>query len=270
MFGNCYTKEPPLHQAVIDNDIDRVKELAQQPAEFLKVNALGFTALEIAHFLDRKESITLLDKAPPHSITVQLPDAAHTKELSESDFNQEFNIDYAPYLRFASYKELKKVIRECPLMIKNKVTGHEQRELGQKYSEMIASGRTKKLTIKWIDSVIGFGVYSQELIQPGEYIGEYTGLLRQTRRNSHDFNAYCFHYPTRFWSLNYYIVDAQNEGNITRFINHSDEPNLEPFGVYDRGLLHLVLISNRQIPPNTQLTYDYGDDYWQRRIKLPL
>jgi SET domain-containing protein len=63
-------------------------------------------------------------------------------------------------------------------------------------------------------------------------------------------------------------VDALQEGNVTRFINHSNVPNLEPRCFVERGLLHQVFMARQKISKGTQLTFDYGNDYWIRRQKI--
>ena len=65
-----------------------------------------------------------------------------------------------------------------------------------------------------------------------------------------------------FWG---FVIDAEKGGNLTRFINHSDQPNLEPIGVFWKGSLHIILRSLKKIQKGEQLTYDYGADYWSRR-----
>jgi SET domain-containing protein len=63
------------------------------------------------------------------------------------------------------------------------------------------------------------------------------------------------------------VIDAQDFGNHTRFINHSFQGNLEPASVYCDGLMHVIFYANKTIPAGTQLCYDYGEDYWEKRGK---
>ena len=64
-----------------------------------------------------------------------------------------------------------------------------------------------------------------------------------------------------------YTIDAKHKGNITRFINHSYEPNLEPLGVFSRGVMHIILRTKKWIKKGQQITYDYGPQYWKKREK---
>ena len=73
--------------------------------------------------------------------------------------------------------------------------------------------------------------------------------------------------PTKFWSLQYFVMDAQNAGNELRFANHSDTPNIRPFCLIDRGLVHIGFFALRQIEVGEELTFDYGRAYWKYRKK---
>jgi SET domain-containing protein len=62
------------------------------------------------------------------------------------------------------------------------------------------------------------------------------------------------------------VIDA-TAGCLTRFINHSSNPNLTPIHAYWEGFYHLIFLSLRAIHPGEQLTFDYGETYWYIREK---
>jgi SET domain-containing protein len=62
------------------------------------------------------------------------------------------------------------------------------------------------------------------------------------------------------------VIDA-TKGNLTRFINHSIHPNLKPIHVFYEGFYHLIFLALRRIEKGTQLSYDYGKNYWYIREK---
>lgn len=66
-----------------------------------------------------------------------------------------------------------------------------------------------------------------------------------------------------------YAVDAKWYGNVSRFINHSCDPNLEKRTVFveshDPHLSRLAFFANSLIPKNTELSYDYG--YYKGNVK---
>jgi len=262
--------ETPLHLAVLDDDQLKAKELSQDPALLQAQNRLGFTALEIAQLLGKRKYVQILHPQLPQTFKVLPKEQISPLELSEKEFEEFFNIRYLSHLRFATYQELKDVIHNCPWILKSSSLGQENRELGKKYREEILAGYTVEPTIQWVDDVFGYGAFAGQDLAPGTFVGEYTGLVRRLYRLHPDHNGYCFHYPTRFFSWKYYMVDALKEGNLLRFVNHSDEPTLEPLCLVDRGLLHLAFRTKGLIKRGAQLTFDYGTDYWKRREKFAL
>ena len=55
-------------------------------------------------------------------------------------------------------------------------------------------------------------------------------------------------------------VDATEESPyLGRLINHSRKGNLKAKAVEVCGKPHLILLAQRDIPPGTELLYDYGD-----------
>lgn len=60
-----------------------------------------------------------------------------------------------------------------------------------------------------------------------------------------------------------YVVDGEFMGNVTRFINHSCEPNCRQYTVsynkYDEKVYELAFFASENIPARTELTFDYMD-----------
>jgi Proteins containing SET domain len=135
------------------------------------------------------------------------------------------------------------------------------------FSPQLSQGTTTPLLIKWISDEMGYGAFAETDLALGDFAGEYTGLVRPLFRRRPDHNPYCFHYPTRLWSFNYYVVDALREGNLMRFVNHSNKPNLLPLCMVNNGILHLVFVASQHIPKGTELVFDYGKDFWIHRTK---
>lgn len=259
-----FYKEPALHQAVIDGDRAAVIALSRYPELLLEKNSLGFTALELAFLLNNTECIRILHPECNRIIKIVFKDQEILKKCSPDEFEKAFNVKYLSHLHFSSYRELIKAIRNCPFLLRTKV-GEENRALALAYQRELFEGSVVDVTVRWIDPNFGYGLFSNQELAPGVFIGEYTGLVRRLSRWKPDHNAYCFHYPTRFWSWNYRVVDALHEGNEMRFINHSQHPNLIPKCLVDRGVLHLAFFTSRQIARGEQLTFNYGPDFWRHR-----
>lgn len=267
MFCSIWHKEPPLHQAVIDNDLNTIRELAKHKELKLEQNALGFTPLELAQYLQREEALALLGHHAKKSIKIELPDELTIRHFSQEEFYQGFGIKYLEHLYFNSYDAFKRAIHNVPWLSRSKIFGKQEQLLGRQYENEIKQGYTADLLIRWIDNTIGYGLFAETEIEEGAFIGEYTGFVRELQRYKPDPNGYCFHTPTKWFSLNYQTIDAKNEGNILRFMNHSDLPNVKPYYVIDRGLPHIIFLAKKRIKKQEQLTFDYGKDYWMHRTK---
>jgi uncharacterized protein len=107
----------------------------------------------------------------------------------------------------------------------------------------------------------GSGVYARVAIPEGHKIVEYTGeriskaeserrenaRLERIRRGL-DSSTFIFDLNTR------HDLDGRRGGNISRFINHSCEPNCR--AEQDRG--RIWIIAKRDIMPGEEVTFDYG------------
>lgn len=138
-------------------------------------------------------------------------------------------------------------------------------ELGTKFIHLIQSAYLPKVTVKWINDSVGNGLFTDEVIDKDTYVGEYTGIVRKNdRRYFEPLNNYCYEYPVLDDLGRSHVIDATN-GNLTRFINHSAQPNLRPVHVFYEGFYHLIFIALHRIEKGGQLTYDYGPSYWYIR-----
>lgn len=274
--------EPPLHQAVLAEDYPAIIRLSHDPSNLAAVNALQFNALELACLLGKTRAIHLLQSySRPYAgqlvsrreIKVQFPGGNPALTLTCEAFEKLMGVEYTPYLRFTNYEHLKATIANCPWVLGHTFVGREHRAQGLRYSTKLWEGFVADTLIKWIDPVMGYGLFTEKEFAEGEYIGEYAGVVRRLFRpregDQQDLvrDAYCVHYPTKWWSREYSAIDAWGVGNELRFVNHSDTPNLRLEWLYDRGLLHLAFFASRAIARGEQLFFDYGTDYWRHRQK---
>jgi SET domain-containing protein len=58
-----------------------------------------------------------------------------------------------------------------------------------------------------------------------------------------------------------FTVDANNKGNVARFLNHSCDPNLQNYQVWiehqDKRLPRIAFFATRDIADGEELTFDY-------------
>ena len=92
-----------------------------------------------------------------------------------------------------------------------------------------------------------------------EYVGEVITSEEAERRGQ----LYDNKGITYLFDLDYdeFTVDAARYGNVSHFVNHSCDPNLQVFNVFidnlDTRLPRIALFSTRTINAGEELTFDY-------------
>eukprot|EP00002_Diphylleia_rotans_P001345 TRINITY_DN10756_c0_g1_i1.p1 TRINITY_DN10756_c0_g1~~TRINITY_DN10756_c0_g1_i1.p1 ORF type:complete len:1088 (+),score=124.87 TRINITY_DN10756_c0_g1_i1:76-3339(+) len=105
----------------------------------------------------------------------------------------------------------------------------------------------------------GWGLYANRDISVGEMIIEYTGELirkrvadiREKQYEARNIGCYMFRLDGRF------IVDATMAGNVSRFVNHSCEPNCMSKIVEFESKKKIMLMARKPILRGEEITYDY-------------
>lgn len=134
----------------------------------------------------------------------------------------------------------------------------------KKYASAVKDKKNAKMYLQWISDIVGYGVYADQDIQPGDYIGEYTGVLRPIKDN--DNLDYAWYYTLDGPDGKSLVVDGKKQGNELRFINHANDPNLKLVSVLgDDGAFHLAYVAQKGVPKGQQLTVSYGSGYWECR-----
>jgi hypothetical protein len=110
-------------------------------------------------------------------------------------------------------------------------------------------------------STTGLGLFATAPIRRGAFIVEYSGEripTRDARARERTFRArYMFEINSR-WT-----VDGSPRTNVGRYANHSCRPNAE--SALRRG--KVILRALRAIEPGEEITYDYGEEYFELFIK---
>ena len=105
---------------------------------------------------------------------------------------------------------------------------------------------------------VGQGLFALSSIQKGETIGRYEGMhLTDEQANNEPY------VNSRYlvWVCTDCYIDGSRGGNHTRFINHSKDPNCELITSTRWKTARIRAL--KDIAPNTELFFDYGDEYWQ-------
>lgn len=171
---------------------------------------------------------------------------------------------YRPYLQFSSQRLLRAIAAKSERLKRGGELGAEQLWLGNYFQKEFVEPPMPFVSLRWIDDRMGWGVFAEEPIGSMSFIAEYTGLVRK-RKGSDRTNAYCFEYLLTPWLPTRYVIDAQDQGGLSRYINHSEDPNLTSALATHEGIPHVILYAKRPIAKNEELRYDYGIDYWKHR-----
>lgn len=255
----------PLHKAVIENDLRAIQSLKGKYQECC--DDLGYTPLELAQLLNRTQCEELICPRLLPTFLVQVKGSSNLSSMDIADFENHFNIEYTSFLSFESYSFFREVISNNPFILRSPKIATDNYAYFRQFRTQLQCGNLADVSVRWIDKDFGYGLFAEKDLAKGDFLGEYTGELRLLSRWRAEQNGYCLHYHTKWWSLKYFVIDAMLSGNLMRFINHSDSPNVQPLCGVDRGLQHQIFIAKETIAKDTQLTLNYGADYWTKRQK---
>lgn len=184
---------------------------------------------------------------------------------SIQELEQRLQFCYLPHNAFTTPEEQQEVYAKGMAKYQNREISQEAQELGSRFIQEIETGYIPSVSVRWINEHIGYGLFAEEDLEKGSYAGEYTGVVRKNnRRYIEPLNDYCYEYPVPDEIGRSFVIDATS-GNLTRFINHSSTPNLQPLHAFYKGFYHLIFLASSNIIRGSQLSYDYGASYWYIR-----
>ena len=252
-----------LYKAILDKKIDMVKYLLINKYQY-EENEFFISPKSLAMFWD-KDIYSIFQNEKDESRIFKIEKEGKILLLNTNEFEDYMKIKYIESLRFDDFYLLKKIFLYFQKKRKKNKISKLSKWLGLLHEKQINRFPyiNKFLKIKWIDSNMEFGVFAEKDLPYNCYIGEYIGVVKKS--NAKD-NAYCFEYLS-FRCVSSVVLDALDEGNLIRFINHKSKGNLTAFLADLNGIEHIILKTNRVIKKNEQLTYDYGYSYWNKREK---
>ncbi len=184
----------------------------------------------------------------------------HVDKFSIPDLEKLLNFNYLPQITFEDLSTRQEV-----QMKGFSTTNAEAVELGNQYIQKVQISYIPRVSICWINNQVGYGLFAEEDIAAGSYVGEYTGIVRKNDRwYVPTVNNYCYEYPVIDEIGRNFVIDA-TEGCFTRFINHSFSPNLKAAYLFHDGFFHLIFLALSSIKRGDQLTFHYGRSYWSGR-----
>lgn len=186
------------------------------------------------------------------------------RSMTLFELQQMCSISYIPQLDFLKWAYFTEIAKKTAKMHKKGLLDAEQLWLGAYFQKEILSTPLPPVRLRWIDETVGWGVFAERDLKQMEYIGEYAGMVRPRKRSDAK-NAYCFEYVMVRGERTRFTIDAQDQGGIVRFINHSAKPNLTAMLATVHDLSHIAVFAARAISKGEQICYDYGQDYWKGR-----
>lgn len=111
----------------------------------------------------------------------------------------------------------------------------------------------------------GWGLVPLNGVKKGELVQEYVGEIIDEKMKCERLEAWAKEHPN---DPNFYImalepgwyIDAREKGNLSRFINHSCQPNCHLLPVNVGGHMRVGVVASRNIQPGEFLSYDYHFD----------
>ncbi|XP_074594061.1 histone-lysine N-methyltransferase Su(var)3-9-like [Brevipalpus obovatus] len=139
-------------------------------------------------------------------------------------------------------------------------------------NRVIQKGRQHKVAIFRTDNGCGWGVKALEPILKGRFVMEYVGELitvseadRRGKGYDEEGRLYLFDLDFSEDGECQYTIDASYYGDISHFVNHSCDPNLEVYAAWidtlNPKLQRIAFFSRRNIRLGEQLTFDYRAAY---------
>lgn len=267
-------KEDPntlLLVAASGGHAEAVKLLLEKGVSQNVVDQMGFSALDLACFFDHQEVQKILGAPELPLIKFQRQGSSQLEELTPQQLGDELLFEYLPYMDFEDYNTLQDVHEGCDYANNNGFMHVERIWLGHTYDEDLEANRHADVSVRWINEELGHGLFAEQALKRFDYVGYYTGRIIYRPRIYPVTQPYAFRYPIGELYPKKFLIDATMKGNLMRFLNHSDTPNLTSMAVLHKGIMYMIFFSIRDIKKGEQLCFDYGSHYWKGRpyIKQP-
>ncbi|XP_009999584.1 PREDICTED: histone-lysine N-methyltransferase SUV39H2 [Chaetura pelagica] len=132
-------------------------------------------------------------------------------------------------------------------------------------NRIVQKGTPYSLCIFRTNNGRGWGVKTLQTIKTNSFVMEYVGEVITSEEAERRGQLYDNQGITYLFDLDYdsdeFTVDAARYGNVSHFVNHSCDPNLQVFNVFidnlDLRLPRIALFSTRTIKAGEELTFDY-------------
>ena len=246
--ANYVAKKSNKDQCVFNDETGKpsdlvVEELSGQslePIKTLEVSTANEASSHLFKELERKNFYTKIEKLELFA------------ELGIGYLNG-MVFDYAPALNIDP-KESEKYTKD--------IDGNN--DLSDRYGADIKAKVLMPMSIRWINEDVGHGIFAEEDLSQGGFIGIYGGIIQE--RVLIKERDYAWAYPIKTLEGDRLIIDAGKRGNELRFINDGINPNCVMKNIIGPdGLWYVCYIALKDIKKGDQLLISYGPSYWDTR-----
>ena len=177
-------------------------------------------------------------------------------------------VKFLPGIYFDNLKILQNVRKKSKSLLSKKYSSPRRLWLGLFYENELKSIFNKyRYVLRKKNEKIGFGIFSLQNILEETFLGQYSGIVKKRKRFLIKNNDYLLRYSVENIEDKEYVIDAKEYGNFSRFINHSQNPNVEIRTIVLDNIIYKTLFSIKKIKEKDELLIDYGSLYW-KQIKL--
>ena len=103
----------------------------------------------------------------------------------------------------------------------------------------------------------GLGLVTKRAFKKGDFVIEYTGPIITRDKADEIGGKYLFDINSKW------VIHGVPQSNLARYINHSCKPNCEADVSGKKVFIHAL----KKIVEGEELTYDYGEEYFDEYIK---
>ncbi len=190
------------------------------------------------------------------------------RPLERQEFMVQQGLRYLKHCEYADIPAFSRRQMDSPYYQENRA---EFESLYSRYHDRIERGDMADVSIRFVSEDVGWGLFAEEPLEAGDFVGEYCGLVGpgevlpapSGEEASVGFGTdYAWDYPDAWYEGCLYEVDAFSAGNEMRYVNHGFNANLEVEHCLVNERWIIFFKAGVPIHAGTQLTVDYGEDYW--------
>ena len=177
-------------------------------------------------------------------------------------------VKFLPGIYFDNIKIIQNVRKKSKSLFLKKYASPRRLWLGLLYENELKSIFNKyRYLLRKKNEKIGLGIFSLQNISEETFLGQYSGIVKKRKRFLIKNSDYLLRYSIENVDDKEYVIDAKEYGNFSRFINHSQNPNVEIRTIVLDNIIYKTLFSIKKIKEKEELLLDYGSQYW-RQIKF--